>query len=252
MSLEKTIKEVREYIEKERNFLETKDGNYFAFLVGEVVKYINYLEFIRPRYLRLSHICIKIFRERQEQMMKTAPGSHIMTAQEVQDMFRSKVLQTKLHLEIESIFLFCNVLLDRIAAVTSYYFGPGKKQWNSFDAMQQHLVSYCKNKKLTVPNDLMMNSMVWLFKNVAVFRHEQLAHKHTKDYNTRLIHGTGWNTEDREAFLSLGLLYPRDNESAPEVVIKPSLIYKNMEIFVREWIKFLESNRNRRNLSPRK
>ena len=42
------------------------------------------------------------------------------------------MLTTRLHLEIESFYLFAKILLDKVAHFVEFYFGPGRKLLSGF------------------------------------------------------------------------------------------------------------------------
>jgi len=157
--------------------------------------------------------------------------------------------QTLLHLELETIFIFSSILLDRIAACTQYYFGRGSRQWRSFESMKEHLGNYCQNRGLPAPSENMIEVIKWLHKNISEFRHLLVIHKHENDYRVRLHFGTGWSYDDDEAYFNLGLADPQGNEQ-PFLSEKPKNILHNINEFLGLWVEYLCANRDKRNLSP--
>ena len=239
------------FIKEERDQLESKESNYFALVFGEVSKYYKYLSIVWPRYKAISKTYVQGGRQKMARAMSMPAGSREVTQEEIREFELSREQQEQLHFELESIFIFCSILLDRIAASTQYYFGIGSKQWRSFEAMKDHFEGYCENKALSVPIKEMVQVIRWLHKNVSEFRHLLVAHKHENDYRIRLSFGTSWSniSDDDEAYFNLGLMYPQGNEE-PFVSEQPQNILKNLNKLLELWIEYLRVNRGKRDLSP--
>lgn len=239
------------YIWEERELIErTEDNNYFGIVFSDVSKYCRYLSLIWPVYQELSDQYAKVSEAMQISFEADGPGSHPMTPEQTKMMDESRSVQEKLHKEIESIYIFSNILLDRLASATEYYFGNGAKPWGSFDAMRKHFKEYCENREITAPKEGFHQRMDWLYEHVARFRHELLVHKHEKDFCTRLIFGTGYSQNDNETLISLGLMYPKEGEQ-PLITVKPREILEGLGAFLEDWVNFLRANRDKRNLGQR-
>ncbi len=242
---------LHQYIQEERGLIgRTEENNYFSVVFRDVPKYYRYLLLVWPVYQGLSDQFAKVIKAMQETFAAAGEGSHKMTPGEMRLMEENGALQEKLHKEIESIYLFANILLDRLAAATEYYFGRGAKPWGSFDAMRQYFKEYSENRGIALPEEDFFNRMEWLYEHVAQFRHELLVHKHEKDFHTRLLFGTGYNRDDSETIISLGLMYPKKGEQSL-MTVKPREIMENLDAFLEDWVKHLRVNREKRNLSPR-
>lgn len=242
---------LRQYIWEERELIgKTEDNNYFGLVFSDVPKYYRYLTLIWPAYQELSDQYAKVRKAMQASFKAAGPGSHPMTPEQTKMMDESRSVQEKLHKEMESIYLFSNILLDRLAAATEYYFGNGAKPWGSFDSMRKYFKEYCEHRGVTAPKEIFSKRMEWLYKYVAQFRHELLVHKHEKDFHARILFGTGYNAEDNETLIALSLMYPREGEQ-PLMTVKPREIMENLDAFLEGWVEHLQANRNKRNLSPR-
>jgi hypothetical protein len=214
-----------------------------------MAKYYEYLMVVWPRYKAISRVYVQATREQWVRWMAESAGSRTVTEEEWRERDLSTKRQTLLHLELETIFLFSSILLDRIAACTQYYFGRGSRQWRSFQSMKEHLESYCQNRGLPAPSDKMIEVIQWLHKNVSEFRHLLVVHKHENDYRVRLQFGTGWSNDDDEAYFNVGLMDPQGNEQ-PFLSEKPQNILNNLNQLLEQWVEYLRSNRDKRKLSP--
>jgi len=235
----------------ERNTIDADESNYFSLVVGEIAKYYEYLLLIWPRYKAISKIYVRAAKLQLSRSMTEPNGHRLLAEDEILELELSRDRQTQLHLEMETIFIFSSILLDRIAASTQYYFGSGSGQWRSFGAMKDHFVGYCENKGLSEPSTEMIEAIQWLHQNVSEFRHLLVVHKHERDYRVRLHFGTGWSNDqnDDEAYFNLGLMYPQCNE-VPFISETPQNILKELNKLIVLWVEYLKINRAKRNLSP--
>jgi hypothetical protein len=249
VSMQSTYYLITQFIKEERYALAAQESNYFALVFGEMAKYYEYLIVVWPRYKKISTIYVRATKERWARRLAEPAGSRTVTEEELRELEVEAERQTLLHLELETIFIFSSILLDRIAACTQYYFGRGSGQWSSFKSMKKHLKGYCQNRGLPAPSEKMMEVIQWLYKNVSEFRNLLVVHKHENDYRVRLHFGTAWSHDDDEAYFSLGLASPQGDEQ-PFLSEKPQNILKNLNQFLEQWVQYLRSNRDKRNLSP--
>lgn len=249
--MEQTYNLIIQFVLEERDKLEAAESNYFALVFGEVAKYHNYLSIIWPRYHAISTIYIQGTKQKWGKIKSQSPGVRQVTPEEIEESKLTLKYQEQLHLELESIFIFTNILLDRTAAATQYYFGLGvhPEPWGSFGTMKEHFAGYCQNKGLPIPSEELMEAMEWLYKHVSEFRHSAVAHKHEEDYYVRLSFGTGWDSEDDEGYINAMLMYPKSQER-PLTSIKPKQILSNLNKFIELWLAYLRTNSDKRNLSP--
>ena len=246
-----THKQIHDFMQEERSQLQADESNYFALVFGEISKYYEYLSIVWPRYREISKVYVDAARKAMTRRMAEPSGvSRPLTEFELHELELSWQRQTLLHLELESIFIFTSILLDRIASATQYYFGQSSGQWRSFEAMMKYFEDYCQNKGLPAPSSEMLEVIRWLYKNVSEFRHLLVVHKHENDYRVRLNFATGFsNNGDDEAYFNLGLMYPQGNE-VPVILEKPQTILSKLNLFIGLWLTYLKANRTKRNLSP--
>jgi len=206
---------------------------------------------IWPRYQVISKLYVEATRLKVTQIIGKGHLQRELIEEETHELKISREQQTLLHFELESIFIFSSILLDRIAAATQYYFGKGSGQWRSFEAMKKFFADYSRNKRLSVPDSKIIDLMSWLHENVSEFRHLLVIHKHENDFQVRLGFGTAWSNDenDFESYFNLMLMYPQGDEK-PVSSEKPSNILAQLNGFIEGWIQYLILNRQKRNLTP--
>jgi hypothetical protein len=238
------------FINSQRDQLSADESNYFGLVVfGDVSKYYQYILLIVERYRREGGVFFERTTARLEQMRQAGPGVRRLTPEEEQEQEEGAAQTAQLHLEIESFFIFTSILLDRIAGATQYYFGASSGQWKSFEAMKKHLKDYAENKGLSVPPVELLELARWLHRNVSLFRHELLVHKHEDDYRARLGFATGFDESTGETYLVLGLFFPREGEE-PKIGERPEAILAKLDTFINAWVDYLAQNQSRRSLQP--
>ena len=232
---------------------DNRTNNYFGIIFGEVAKYYQYLSIIYSRYLPQSERYISSIKAQLDRDAMRGDASWTMTAEEMAEYNLHQQQQTKLLLDLESFYLFSAIFLDRIAASTQYYFGPGQhnKQWGTFYSMEKYFSGYAQNKELGIPSKDLIDKMAWLYENVSSFRNNFLSHKHEKDQNIRSLFGLGFSHEAGGVYFSMGQMYPSEGE-ASIIAKKPAEIISVLNEFVEEWLGYVESNRAYRELVPPK
>ena len=243
--MEETRKSIQAFIAEQSKGLDTGKSNYFGIVFGEVIKYYDYLIVLLPKYQEISELHVQSIKDRIKREKNIPQGSRTMTNGDIAWRNKSYVRQIRLHLELESLFIYASILLDRIASATQYYFGKSSRQWRSFEAMKNYLDGYCENKNLSKPSKGLMKTMSWLYGNVCEFRHTIVVHKHEDSYRVRLVFGTGWDNDSNEAYFNLGLMYPKGNEKTV-ISKKPSEILNKLNGFIYLWIEYLKLNESGR------
>src|SRR5947207_14924868 len=107
--------QIHDFMQEERSQLQADESNYFALVFGEISKYYEYLEVVWPRYREISKVYVDAARKTMTRRMAEPSGVRALTEYELQELELSRERQTLLHLELESVFIFTSILLDRIA-----------------------------------------------------------------------------------------------------------------------------------------
>jgi hypothetical protein len=231
--------DLTDFITTEREKYSGDDNNRFAFSISQVSRYIRFLEIIYSRYEAANEAVVRSFRELMEKMKGDGPRQ--MTEEEIEEMGQHSKLQVALHLEIESYYLFADILLDKIAHFIEDYFGQARdiglrshrRLCESFDA-------YCAAKGIASHLD-MAATATRLETTIGDHRDKQIAHLQSP----RTLHGTYISPSGR-ASISRHRLYARDSETA----LGPSEahiheLHPMLEQYVSQLVLLVKQNRER-------
>src|SRR5438309_1923167 len=70
-----TYKQIHDFMQEERSLLPADEGNYFAFVFGEISKYYEYLAIIWPRYRAISKVYVAAARKSLARRMTEPSGA---------------------------------------------------------------------------------------------------------------------------------------------------------------------------------
>lgn len=172
-------------MEAERLRFEPTQGNVFTFSFGKILKRCTYLDIILVRYREISqefHTHSLAFLNPQ------------CTESEALRAFQTtSELSPRLHLEVESFFLFAKILLDQVAHAVEFYFGPAQKvSLDSHDGLTKSLVRYARTKNLKEPTGDLIDAAAFLKQAVSDYRDYQIAH----EKSPRTVQGTIFDNVD--------------------------------------------------------
>ena len=136
-----------------------------------------------------------------------------VTLEEYAEMQRMADIATRLHLDIESAFVFANILLDRIASTFRYYFWK-RANWSHRQLMES-LEAICVKRGFQVPNPELLKIPEELDTKIVAYRNKRIEHVE----EPLLQFATQWGP-DKKARIDPILLYPTEGEV--ESAQKPS------------------------------
>ncbi len=222
-----------EFIGRERDRYE--DTNMFAFGLGQVSRYYRFLHIIYARYAELSKRFVENTRRKME--IIKAQGSGPVGPELSRLLLEGQDLQVRLHLEIESFFVFGTIFLDRVACFIEGYFGrPAKGRINSHRQLKNKLAEFALEKDLTLPEGFEQN-VAFLEDSLAEFRDKEITH----DRSPRSMHGTSFTT-DGETSIVKTKLYPREGDQQADGKT-PRELMETVERYADQLISLIESNR---------
>lgn len=189
--------------EERRRFLGDAD-NRAAFSLAQVARYVRFLGLVHSRYTRISKIVSARFEKISEQML----ANRDMTAEEQADVLDGWKYDALVHLEIESFYLFANILLSKIAQCIEDYFGPARGlTLKSHSNLCKFIEAYAKDKELNLPESW-IKSADDLKCAVTDYRDKNIAHFK----NPRALHGTTF-TKDGVTGMTTIMLYPKETDA---------------------------------------
>jgi hypothetical protein len=233
------LAELSAFIQRERNYFETHDNNRFAMGFGDVLRYRQFLNVVVERHTICNNEFVRVMKEHETRF---APGSTRMTPGQSEWVNEWSRLSTLVQLEIETYFLLAKVLLDKVARFIEFYFGPARKlSLDSHDLLTKNFESYAAARGLQ-DTDQLRACLEPLKRDIADFRDYQIAHQKSPRITRGLLFsGTG------EVSMVASNIYPKANEAQVQSR-SIDLLEADLQIFLRETMTFLSSNRARTNL----
>lgn len=174
------------------------------------------------------------------------PGkSRQVTPEELEEMERTRTLTLRVHLEIESFYVFANILLDRIASTFRFYFWRRPK-WNHRQ-LAQNLEKICTKKFLVVPLDDLLKMPHKLEELIVAYRNTRIEHVE----EPRLIFGTSWGP-DKRAKITPNVLYPAPGEVEKIQHSTADLdgLLASLDTYMTSMLDFLDANADKSILPP--
>lgn len=233
------MQQLSDFIQSERVRFEVKYNNMFAFCFSEIQHYHDYLKIILARYEQAS----ADFIEQSKKMMMPSPDQ---AGEELWKLHIESVeLTTRLHLEIESFYLFAKILLDKIAQAVEFYFGTARKMsLQSHDKFTKLFKNYAEIKGLKLDNR-MVTVIEKLKDDISDFRDYQISHIHS-NRRGRLSRGTIFDREGNTR-LSVNVIYPKEKEKQHDSQL-PKEAMKDIDNYIKAILFFINTNKDKTEL----
>lgn len=151
-------------------------------------------------------------------------------------------MTARLHLEIESFYLFAKILLDKVARALEFYFGLGRScSLDSHDDLVKNLATYAGQKGITLSQRFVEIANM-LKKDISDHRDYQIAHE--KSPGT--IFGTLFDVEGKTKIFS-SRFYPKESEKQVATQELDKLL-RDLDEYLGEFIKCVTANRDKTKL----
>jgi len=226
-----TSNPLSKFVSAERDRYEVHDGNRFAVALAQAARYYDFLLIIIARY----EVINDKFVVKQKALMAEISGADgTMSAEQMALLDELGQLTTRVHLEIESFYVFAKILLDKIARFIETYFG------------QAHGCSLASHDKLTKSNERFRaakglvyppgftDSLVFLKEQIADYRDKQVEHLR----NPRIVKATSHT-------------YPTEHDEQVESEKLPELL-KAINTYIQQVAELVTMNRDRTRFRIRK
>lgn len=245
MAHRETIESIHAFIKEGRKKTDTKSGNILGTSVGIWIRYYNFLQVIRHRFAGDSGDFTADM-ERRLAAMKESSGSREMTPEEIQDFQRSADIQLVLHLDIESLYVFAKILLDRMADTFAYYFNidwtdfGGQLFGSSHTRLTNQFDRICEARGLQSKSAELSGMLADLKSRIVDYRTGMIEHI----FEPRIIHGTSWGG-GKKAKISATVLYPveADHEKYLQKNTEdPDELVAELDKYIGAMLRFMEAN----------
>jgi hypothetical protein len=210
------------------------DGNRLWLALDEIVRYRRFVELIVGR-IDDDRELLNSATSTSVQGLRNHAGGPISAQQRTLDE-RANDAQVPLHLEIESLYLFGKVLLDRTAIAIGVFFGQAQScSLASHDSWRKSLAKYAKAKSLSLPPGF--DQLVESLQRDVEFRDKQLVHR-----RVGATRGTSWNMETGSAQI---LIQPDKQSKDPVALVRVIDQYLDLVLVL------FVTNRGKTHLRPR-
>jgi hypothetical protein len=224
------------FVVAERARYDGADNNRVAFSLGQMGRYLRFVEIVKTRYDTVNAEVVERFR-RHISAVASQAGVRELTPEEVTELDKEAQLQVVLHFEIESFFLFAKILLDKIAQFIEDFFGTTRgASLRSHDKWCKAIDTYAQDRQLIKPAGI-DETIHRLRSLVADYRDKQIAHFQ----NPRALFAT-LITAEGSTQVGTSPLYPKEGDkpiNSPTVDEASALI----EAYMRQIVELIESNR---------
>ncbi|HUK37145.1 MAG TPA: hypothetical protein VLV86_24685 [Vicinamibacterales bacterium] len=218
-----------------RNF-STRDEGILGMATVDVVEYRHMLEIICERHREISDV-------HHKNIAEVLKRTELLT--DIAWTNTNRELSTKVRLEIESFYLFAKMLLDEIARLIEFFFGPGQGlSLASHDSLTKYLAAYSQAKHLDEP-DRVVDAAIVLKADIADFRDYQISH-HQNPRTTRVI-----MPDASGARMMLVPIYPTERELQQQQKESKHLagLLQRVDAYLIATVDFIEHNQHRTKLS---
>jgi len=196
-------------------------------------RYYEFLEIVLKRYEAANSAFMSGI---EQQFATMTPGTKVLSEDDLREQEHSASLWLKLHLEIESFYIFAKILLDRISDTFSYYFAyPLKKSGSTHSQLTSCFGKVCTDKCLVVQPANLHSTMEVLKRRIINYRNKAI--EHVSD--PRLIHGTRWGSG--KTAIAPRFIPPSDSDITQETGDLNEL-FKLLDQYIVTMLDFFEAN----------
>lgn len=215
-------------------------GNIFAVSASAWHRYRGFLALILQRYEQTGDDYATV----SDRLKTLFQGTSREPSQEVaEELIRTARIQERLHLEIESFYIFAKILLDRIADTFGYYFGtPWKRPGSTHSQLTSSFPSLRVEKAFIVEPAELLGMLEELKRMIVDYRTGVI--EHTSE--PRLIRGTSVGPDKAPAIVT-AILYPVGSEAAEKQheTVDPRALLRRLDAYIDAIMTFLEVNVDR-------
>jgi hypothetical protein len=163
----------------------------FAPVIGQVDRYEQFLRIVFDRYQRLVVEHQESIGQIQAFMSSHGGEPRQLTADEMVILARQSELSARVHLEVETFYLFAKIFLDKSAHFLEHCFGTVRKlSLHSHDQLVKRLDAYVAAIGIRVPPEL-SRELQSLKQRISDFRDYQIAHEQSPYMARGTLFGLG-------------------------------------------------------------
>ena len=224
------------FVGSERELYEDDHNNKVAMSLSQVTRYLRFVDIVHSRYAEVSKSCAQASRRRFGEN-KQKSGTGILTADEIDQLTQEAELFERLHLEIESFFIFATIALDKIAHFVEDYFGPARGlSLKSHGKWHKSVTNFAREKGIQLPEQMPF-TMESLQRQVIDHRDKHVTHQR----NPRTMFAT-YGTADDAMRIGTTHLYPRGSDAQAKSPHVDDVV-ANLDSYVKQLMALIVTNR---------
>lgn len=245
LSIDKVCLQISAFIGRESGRFEDQHNHMFVYSWSAIVRYRDYLNIVLDRYKAASQDFILNLKAQQ---VLVKPGNHPMTQEQMELAQKGAEISARLHLEIESFYLFAKILLDKVVHAIEFYFGQGRGiSLDSHDDLTKGLADYAKLKGLSI-NSSLGSCMRKCKTEISDYRDYQIAH----EKSPRTMRGTMFSLGGSNVRMFSSQIYPRESDKKQIESGTPDVLLQLIDEHIANVLSFVEQNRERVGLNLEK
>lgn len=194
------------FVETARTARDEKAGAALAVAINVWFRYYRFIDIILMEYKRVDPLL-----SASHQAFLGRP-SGLLTPNEMEEMRRGAELTARLHLQVESFYVFTKILLDRIAETFGFLFD---KKFTSFGSthvqLKRGFPNICATKGLRIEPTDIPTLLVQLETRIVKHRTDIIEHLQ----NPATWHATVWGADQKNKIVLQPFLPPETPPNAP-------------------------------------
>jgi hypothetical protein len=173
-------------------------------------RYYGFLRIISQRHAEVQRAFLEAMRRQHEVMQReiaAGGGPRPVTPEEEAEDLRVAEITNRLHLEIESFYVFAKILVDRMADTSAFYFGFNwGGRGSTHGKLARSLDTRCRNLGLTIQPPELPALISELQKRIVEYRNKDVEHVSEPG----LMHGTMYDLTEGKARIAPVVVCPAD------------------------------------------
>jgi hypothetical protein len=223
--------------------LDNADSSIFGVALYSLITHREALDIINKRQLAVSNHHRLAFHVVNLSIARRDSDDPRFTTLDLDQLNRMTELAREVRIEVESFYLFAKILLDEVARLLQYYFGPVRGlSLASHDRLVRHFTAYCEGLSLQ-GGATVTTAANTLKTDISDFRDYQVSHNH----NLRTMHPVLMSRDGVGARILLTQIF--QTETDKEIASKelPHLL-ATIDDYLTHVLDFIDANHSKTNL----
>lgn len=235
---------------KELKTPQLRETNLINLTLNEIKVYLGFLDIIFNRYIETGIKWRKVTKEFQGSLEKKGG---VMSDKQITLFNRMSELNNQLRLEIESFFLFCHILLNKITNYPGVYLSRSYRRGIKCGSHNQFWKDVKGEPRFSPIDKELIEKEEWLQEKVTDHRDHLITHTFGKEQIARmLIKGIACYQEGKGFSMMSSTIYPDEKASSQTNSVPIEEIVPSIERYIELFFEFLEQNKDKSILTQEK